>query len=63
MVPALALLAEVAYLLTSDYSSHLVNLLGFLPLGLFWLVLARLLMAGPAGRAVPVPPSPVAAAI
>ena len=60
--PALALLAEIAYLLTSDSSDHVVNLLGFLPLGLFWLVLARLLLAGPARTTAPAPKAPVIAA-
>lgn len=53
--PVLALGAEATYLLTSDSSAHLVNLLGFLPLGVFWLVLARLLLAKPDRPVVPEP--------
>lgn len=40
---ALAVVAVVGYILTSDSSDHLVVLLGFLPLAASWAVLARLL--------------------
>jgi hypothetical protein len=48
---ALAVATVVGYILTSDYSDHLVNLLGFVPLAAWWLVLARLLNDGPHGTA------------
>lgn len=47
---ALAVTTVVTHLLTSDYSDHFVNLLGFVPLAAWWLVLARLLNAGADGE-------------
>jgi hypothetical protein len=41
--PVLSAVAVAAYVLTSDSSSHLVNLAGFVPLAASWLVLASLL--------------------
>lgn len=41
--PATSLVALVGYILTSDSTNHLVVLAGFVPLGITWLGLARLL--------------------
>lgn len=44
---ALSVLAVAGYVVTADSSNHLAVLAGFVPLGATWLVLARLLAAGP----------------
>lgn len=40
----LAVLSVAGYVVTASSSNHLVVLVGFLPLGATWLVLARLLI-------------------
>ena len=59
--PALNAVALAAYVMTSDSSNHLVNLVGFVPLAASWLVLARLLTSRGSTKTAPVPAAALSA--